>query len=128
MKIYAVDVMKFSGKPYNINLYAHGKIAGVKDPGFLNQTKPPGKLGQVKPGIYIFTESSPKFKLDSHYYCTGDVVDLKGKYFTGDMKVRIGKKQVKIEKFTFKNLRFRIGNDAVVELLKKGLKANENKM
>lgn len=115
--IYAVDVIKFSGKSYTVNLYARGKTAGIKDSGFLNQTKPQGKLGQVKPGIYTLKESPPEFKLESRYYCTGDVVDLKGKYFTDKLKVKIGKKQVKIEKFTFKNLKFRISDDAVVDYL-----------
>lgn len=117
LKIYAVDMMKYSGKPYNTSLYALGKITGIKDSGVVIKQKLPGKLGQVKPGKYTIIGSPPEFKLESRYYCTGDIVNLKGKYFTGDMKARIGKKQVKIEKFTFKNLRFRIGDDSIVDFL-----------
>ncbi|MEN8154551.1 MAG: hypothetical protein ABFR75_11075 [Acidobacteriota bacterium] len=127
LKIYAVDVMRFSGKSYNTNLYACEKTRVEGDSGMIIQTKPPGKLGNVKSNYSLLAGDPPEFKLNNYLYCTGDYIDLKGKNFTGDLKVRIGSKQIKIERYTFKTLRFRTGGGTVNDFLYVRNNAGETK-
>lgn len=99
LKIYAVDKMNNSGKLYNKKLYVYKKTAGTFDNNIFG-TQVPEKPVQNKPDKYKFLESPPQFKLDSHFFCAGDTVKIRGKYFTGDLKVRIGNRKIKIDKFT----------------------------
>jgi len=100
LEIAAVNIKNIAGKSMHESLNVSKKeiFTGITSPGDTDKFNTP-----------ILRLDPPKFKISRFKYCCGDIAELRGKFFTDDIKVRIGSRRVKIERVTKTLLKVRFG-------------------